>query len=534
LPAANVGAFAVIVVARRVRQHDDRMPDGEVIFNVVGAVHPPNRPPEPSFPQTQLYHIPGLPVIARGRIASAARLQCGRMFARPHNPLIFALAALVFTPGCDAIRRAPGAGDTEIVVEVAVFKGGYGIEWHTRIAEQFNRDHADENVRIELWGDPRTADIIKPRLLRRDPPDLILDERLPIWLLIGADKLVPFNDALAKPAPGGDGPWGERFAPGMLNMFRSGEEVYAIPAAYGAWTGWYNARLFREHGWEPPATWEAFDALCREIRETGIAPIALQGKYASFYAWHTYVAVIQRVGGVEAINRINALEPGAFSHPDAVRAAQLFQDLIVTHGQRGAMAMTHTESQLQFVNNQAAMIFCGIWLENEMKDSMPSGFEMRCFNIPPVEGGKGNPAMLPGQGMEYLFVPVDGRHHEYAFEFASYLVSPKYAADMGESIGVISPLEDATPREAVSPALGSVLDVIDASVGIFNIRVRDLLPEWRSQVMHVAISSLCRGEITPEEFARQLDEGVAAAVANPDVMKPPFVPLDPVASGEGS
>jgi len=444
---------------------------------------------------------------------------------------VFGLVPLAMA-GCDAVSRVPGAGDTETVLEVAIFKGGYGIEWHTKVADQFNRDHADQGIRIELWGDPRTADIIKPRLLRRDPPDLILDERLPLWLLIGADKLVPFNEALALPAPGSDEPWETHFAPGMLDMFRSGEEVYAIPAAYGAWTCWYDAKQFRDHGWEPPNTWAEFDALCTSIRAAGIEPIALQGKYASFYAWHTFVALIQRVGGVEAINRINALEAGAFSHPDALRAAKLYQDLIVDHGQRGAMAMTHTESQLQYVNGKAAMIFCGMWLENEMKDSMPPGFEMRCFSIPSVEGGKGNSAMLPGQGMEYLFVPVDGRHHEIAFKFASYLVSPKYAADMGRSIGVISPLQDATPRDAITAALGSVLDVINDSAGIFSIRVRDLLPEWRAQVMHVAISELCRGEITPEEFGRVLDEGIAAAVANPDVIKPPFVALDPAQYGE--
>ncbi|MEE9190191.1 MAG: enoyl-CoA hydratase-related protein, partial [Candidatus Neomarinimicrobiota bacterium] len=34
-------------------------------------------------------------------------------------------------------------------------------------------------------------------------------------------------------------------------MFRSGGEVYALPAAYGAWTVWYDARMFREHGWSP-------------------------------------------------------------------------------------------------------------------------------------------------------------------------------------------------------------------------------------------------------------------------------------------
>ncbi len=62
-------------------------------------------------------------------------------------------------------------------------------------------------------------------------------------------------------APGGGGfsrdQWvaideaADQFADGMLDMFKSGGKVYAIPAAYGAWTCWYDARMFREHGTGP-------------------------------------------------------------------------------------------------------------------------------------------------------------------------------------------------------------------------------------------------------------------------------------------
>lgn len=440
--------------------------------------------------------------------------------------------ALVVFVGCDAIHGLPDVENPERVVEVAIFEGGYGIEWHQKIAEAFNRDHEAEGVRVELWGDPRTADIIKPRLLRRDPPDMILDERLPIWLLIGAGKLTPFTDALTKSPPGSDEEWGSLFSSGMTEMFKSDGEVYALPAAYGAWSCWYDARLFRERGWEVPRTWAEYIELCETIKEAGIAPLAFQGKYPSFYGWNTYIAIIQRVGGLAAINRINALEPEAFSHPDVVRASQLYQELAVDYFQRGAMAMTHTESQLQFVTGEAAMIFCGIWLENEMKENTPDDFEMRCFNLPPIDGGIGNPTLFNGQGMEYIFVPKDAQYPEEAFEFARYLISPKYAPDMGSSIGVISPLKNGTPRESVTPALASVLDMIEASDGIFNVRLRDLLLEWRGQVMHPAMAELLRGEITPEEFGRKLDDGIEMALANPDLEVPPHVPYDPQRFGE--
>lgn len=441
-------------------------------------------------------------------------------------------ALALFLPACDALRPLPAAEGRTKVVETAIFEGGYGIGWHLRMAEEFNAAHAADGIEIALWGDPRTADIIKPRLLRGDPPDLILDERLPLWLLIARDKLIPFNEALELPAPGGSGPWREDFAPGMLDMFTSDGKVYAVPAAYGAWACWYDAAQFEDHGWKVPKTWREFLDLCEEIEKAGIAPLAFQGKYPSFYGWNTYISLVQRIGGLAAINRINLLEPGAFSHPDAVQAAGLMQALSTDHFQRGSMAMTHTESQLQFVNGLAAMIFCGIWLENEMKDSTPPGFQMRSFTVPAVQGGRGNPAVFHGQGMEFLFVPKDARYPDEAFAFARFLVSPAKAEDMGRSIGVISPLANATPRDAVSPALQSVLDIIDASDGLFNVRIRMLLPEWTGQVMNAAIAGLLRGDITPKEYGRLLDEGVTAARNNPDIIVPPYVPYDPAKYGE--
>jgi N-acetylglucosamine transport system substrate-binding protein len=452
------------------------------------------------------------------------------MFSGVCKKLLMVSSLVALACGCDALHRVPNEDDEHRELEVAIFEGGYGIQWHTKVAEEYSAER--DGLSIELWGDPRTADIIKPRLLRGDPPDLILDERLPLWLLIERGKLLPFDEALASPGYGGEGTWSDQFADGMLAMYRSDGEVYAIPAAYGAWTCWYDARMFREHRWEAPETWRDFLGLCEAIHAEGIAPLSFQGKYANLYGWNTLVSLYQRVGGLAAINRINNLEPGAFSHPDAVRAADLMQDLAVEHFQHGAMAMTHTDSQHEFVKGNAAMIFCGIWLENEMKDVTPPGFEMRCFTVPAVADGKGNPAMVHAQGMEFLFVPVAARYPDEAFDFAKYMVSRDKAANMGKLIGVISPLKGATPRASLTPALGSVLDIIEASQGLYNVRLRDLLHEWRNQDMNVAISALLRGEMTPEAFGTALDDGVAAALKNPDFNPPAYVPYTPEKYGE--
>jgi len=445
--------------------------------------------------------------------------------------LCAALLPVCILSGCDAVHYTTARGGSEKIIEVAVFEGGYGIDWHQKIAKRYSDMHAADGIRVNLWGDPRAVEKIKPRLLRGDPPDVLDLYGLPVWLLIGAGKLRSFTGALERPAYGTNVPWRDLFIKGTLDTFTSDGQVYAIPSALSAWACWYDARMFRKHGWSVPKTWSGFDDLCKGVRAAGIAPVAFQGKYPS-YAWNTFVALVQRCGGLAAINRLNAMEPGAFTGPDVVRAARLLQEMAMNHFQKGAMAMTHTESQLQFVNGQAALIWCGLWLENEMKNSTPPGFEMRCFNLPVVEGGKGNPNLFYGEGAEWIFVPSDTRHPEEAIDFCRYLVSLENAPDMGKSIGVISPLKGATPPSAVSPTLQSVIEMMKDGPGIFTSRLPTLLMEWNNQVLNPVLAALLRGEMTPEVFCRRMEDGVAAARANPDIVIPPYVPYDPAAFGE--
>jgi N-acetylglucosamine transport system substrate-binding protein len=426
---------------------------------------------------------------------------------------------------CDAVHPLPEAEAGATSLEVAVFEGGYGIEWHRDMAAAY------PDADVTLWGSPRVAEVVKPRLLRGDPPDLIIEMRLPLWMLIRAGKLVPFDDALAAAPPGASAPWRDLFRRNALDAYRTREHVFAVPTSMTVWGCWYDAALFREHGWEPPRTWREFDALCTEIADAGIAPLAFQGKYPSYAAFTLY-ALVQRVGGVALVNRINEPDPAAFTDARFIRAAALLQRLARDHFQPGALAMTHIESQLQFVNGRAAMIFCGTWLENEMKASIPPAFELRLFNVPAVEGGIGNPAAVSGMASEFMFVPEDARHPEAAFDFARYLVSPEAAASMAASIGVISPLRDATPAERLSRAQRSALAVLDASPGVFTVRLDALLVEWAPQVLRPGLAGLLRGDLTPEAFGRFLRDGMVAVLEAQHDPLPPPMPYRPDAFGE--
>ena len=156
---------------------------------------------------------------------SCAEVKRMRKFACKLLTCLLLLLPVLLSGGC---TLRPHSGHAVTTVEVAVFEGGYGIEWHKQMARQYERLHP--GIRINLWGDPRVDEKIKPRILRGSPPDLA-NCTMPVWKLIVAGKLVPLDPALDSPAYGPNGTllpvtWRSTLAPGILTDFAvSGQGV---------------------------------------------------------------------------------------------------------------------------------------------------------------------------------------------------------------------------------------------------------------------------------------------------------------------
>lgn len=424
------------------------------------------------------------------------------------------VSILLLSPGCSLQQEQPGAG---IVLEVAVFEGGYGIEWHKGVARRYEQQHP--GIRINLWGDPRVDEKLKPRILRRRPPDLT-SCTLPVWKLIVAGKLYPLDEALDSRAYGQDITWRQSLVPGILDDFRYGGKTYAVPSNQGAWVCWYDARQFRRHGWKPPRTWREFTALSEQVKAAGVAPLAFQGKYPT-YAWATLLSLYQRLVPLQRWYAMQDLQPGAFTDPEFIQAARLLQEMATRYYQPGALAMTHTESQMEWVNGRAAMVFCGLWLKNEMKNAIPAGFEMACFPVPIVEGGKGDPRAVYSWGAETFLVFADARHPKEAADFLKFMLSLSSAHDYVQRLDTLSPVKDCVKGVRISPELQSAVDVLDRRSCIFSDRLADLYLEFSRTALQQSLADLMSGKMAPEAFGARLEAAIEDVRRNPEIYKPP-------------
>lgn len=407
------------------------------------------------------------------------------------------------------------------VVEFAVFEAGFGMDWHTRVAREYEEKRRAQGrpVEVEVWGDPRVLDKVRPRILSKQPPALI-HAYLPYWTLALSGVLLPFDEMLDRPAVGANGRTiRETFYPGSLEMFRHRGQTYVIPIAYNAWVMWYDKRLFRERGWHVPHTWQELTTLCERIKAAGLAPIAFQGKYDVYGNCYLYY-LIQQVGGIELFDRCQAMEPGAFTHPDTIQAATLLQDLAVTHFQPGSGAMSHTEAQNEFCMGRTAMVACGLWFENEMKATLPDEMELSAFPLPPIKGSKGGSDAIYAGPAEMVYLMRDGQNTDEALDFMVELVSVDNMRSFASRLNTLAGVREANRDAELSPAMRTIREFVDRKSPRFMESLSSYAITWDAQIKRPAIKQLTQGRITPREFCETLERGMDAFRNDPEFMRP--------------
>ena len=427
--------------------------------------------------------------------------------------LLYALS--FFLRGQDPVEQLG-----ERVVEGVFFQGGYGMQWVFDSAEEFERAHPD--IKAYVWGNPRAWDQTRPRFLSGNPPDVFWGiHNINFWVNLDNGLVANLDSLMESPAYGQEQlKFKETFLPGSLEEGQYEGQQYFLPITYSINGIWYNQKMFAEHGWQVPKTWDELIALCKLIRATtDIAPFTHQGKYPSYFGM-IYRALLYKLGGEELIVDIDNLEPGAWQRPEIIRAAQLSRKLVADgYVLEGSSSFSHTEAQMIWLQEKAAMIPCGTWLESEMKNATPPGFAMRVMPVPGFADGKGGLGAMEASAGPAFWVPSDAAHTAWGMEYLRILLSRKMAGNFLQKIGSLMPIKGSGEDVPVPPALQSALDAIDAADGeTFNMRFVSWYLEMDNEIRN-ALGAVLNGDTTPEDFAARLEAQAERLRRDPDTIR---------------
>jgi N-acetylglucosamine transport system substrate-binding protein len=426
------------------------------------------------------------------------------------------LAVLALFVG--ACGKKPGTGATgspagENEVNVAVFQGGYGLDFFEQAAREYEAKHP--GVKIKVWGNPRVWEQLRPQFVAGTPPDLTWPGwGMDYWPLVYEGQLVALDDALNGPPYEGSGTWRDTFEPSLLRLGQYEGKQYMLPFFHTINGWWYNPDLFARHGWKPPRTWSELLALCAQIKAAGIAPITYQGKYPYYMVNGFLFPWALSAGGVRAIDDAQNLVPGAWKSPAFLQAARMIKEL-KDRGffQEGANGMSHTDAQMEWVNGRAAMIPCGTWLHSEMSKQLPPSFRMAFFLPPVLDKGPGDPTSVC-IGIEPWVIPTKGKHRETAIDFYKYMTSLTKAQQFVEEKGTLMSIRGSDAAK-IPDYLQEPARAFRTSKTVWSVEYIQWYPSL-GKASENAMAALLDGTLTPEQFCQQLEDAAEAVRKDPN------------------
>jgi len=416
--------------------------------------------------------------------------------------------------GCGEKTATKPGGKVE--VEVAVFQGGYGLDFFEYAAREYEKLHPD--VKIRVWGNPRIWEQLRTRFVAGDVPDLCWPGwGMDTWALVYEGKVMEMDKFLDGKAYDQNKKWKDTFIPDLLEKGKYKGHYYILPFNNNVFGWWYNVGMFKQHGWKPPRTFDELLVLCEKIKKAGIAPITYQGKYPAYMLRGFLFPWAISAGGLEAFEDAQKLKPGAWKSPAFLKAARMVAELRDRgYFQKGAMGMDHTGSQMEFVLGRAAMIPCGTWLGSEMKKQIPPGFKMEYFNPPVLRDGKGDPS-ITSTGAETWIVPKEAKHPEIGADLFRFMTSLKMARKFVLQKQTLMSIKDSDlvklPPDLVAAArcLRSAKATWDADYA-----------EWykaMNKEIEAAMAALLSGEVTPEECCERMEKAAEATRKDPSIPK---------------
>jgi N-acetylglucosamine transport system substrate-binding protein len=338
-------------------------------------------------------------------------------------------------------------------LNVAVFQGGYGREVWDTLAKNFEQQHP--GVTVTITANPKLGDVIRPQIMSGNPPDVIFlsatNESGILQSLIQDKALANLDDVF-------DDNMKSKFVSGSLEAptvapYGDGK-IYSAPLFYSTMGLFYNKTLFEENGFEVPKTWDEFFALGDKAKEKGIALFTYAAANDPSYNEIVMSPAIASAGGAQLLEDCFGYKEGAWSS-EAVKKVMNVYKRMADGGYLldGTLAMTHTQSQEQFLQNKALFIPNGNWLENEMKETpRAEGFEFGFTGIP-VFDETNTPCVW--SNIEEIYIPAKAKEVDLAKEFLKFLYTDESILLLAQSAGSIPP---------INGAANLVKDVLSASV----------------------------------------------------------------------
>ncbi len=376
---------------------------------------------------------------------------------------------------------------------------------------RFNESQDRIEVVRESYTTDAMRDVIRTALSSGTGPDIFYYDLGPGFagVLAKAGLLMPLDDVYTTKG------WDQRIYPWTLARSTFDGHTYGVANELEFIGVFYNMRLFAEHGWRIPNSWEELVAMCGPIQEAGLIPLAFTNG-SSWPSYHMFSIMMNNKVGRERLTRmISGLE--SWDHPDTVDAIQKF---FVDMPAAGCFmddfdAISYDDGLALFQTGKAAMLPSGTWLvealSNPDNTTEPIGF----FFLPAIDG---NPVVVPGGIGSGWVVSSATEHPDEVLEFLDYLISEEMGHDWVTAINAVPAYPVNTADLDLPALLVLALEIIGTQAESMGYNIDVVVPANFNQVQWDGFAAIFQGQKDPADIAAELQAAMEEAMAAGDVV----------------
>lgn len=350
-------------------------------------------------------------------------------------------------------------------LDVVIFKGGYSDEYARYHQKMYRRKY---DVKVEHLGTQEITGTQQRRFVNGNPPDVIDNsgaQEMDTFALIDKNQLTPLEELLDAPSwDDPNTPVRDTLIENVLKPLTVDGKVYGINYTMAVSGLWHDRRLFEQHDWEPPTTWDEFVRLAERIKSDApeVAPFTYQGQYPG-YMMTVFHAMAQKHGGLEVMRRVDNLEDGAWQQ-DEIRTTleALYElkgrDLLM----QDVAGLTHTQAQNRWANGQAAFVPCGSWLKSEIGSQLPDEFQMALQPTWSIDDSD----KLPFESCyfypdETFLVPADANNPWGGMEYLRLMLSKEGAQKFAELTYALTVVDGVHDDQEKDVTLQTTIDTLE-------------------------------------------------------------------------
>jgi len=301
----------------------------------------------------------------------------------------------------------------------------------TSAVKEFEAENPGVRLNLTFTPDEEYKAKIAVEMATNDAPDIFMT--WPAGFLkpfVKAGKvlnLTPFLDA--------DPAWRDGFQAYALPSLTFDGQTYAIPLSLVRAGLFYNKRLFREAGLDPPATLGDLERAVEVFRSRGVTPIALGNEFP-WVGGMLCGLLVNRIGGGAPYDAL-VQNKGSWQAPPFLQAGAYLQKLVA----RGAFspdfnATSYEQALNMFTQGRAAMYLMGSWVISRLVDDQSLIREdVGVIPFPVMRGGLGSYNDWMGQADLNIGVSAKSEDVDASIRFLKIISSKKYQKRFAGELG---------------------------------------------------------------------------------------------------